>query len=226
MVAHARKLTIAAQQRHTCYYDAKHVPAVFAVNDEVLVSTSGLQLRISGTNKLASKITGPFKVLERIGPVAYALELPVTMRIHDVFHTYVSVLKPYLRDLTGRIDPPPPPEIIDDEPEWVVETILDHRLVKRGRKDKRGVLIKFLGCDVAHNMWQHDMTNCEQLVQDYWAGKPECKCLLVTPKLTVHARQLFCLSPPSNAPCLVASPPHVDYGNLKGCCKPCISTLK
>ena len=48
------------------------------------------------------------------------------MKIHDVFH--VLLLKRYLRDRTGRIDPPPPPEVIDDEPEWEVETILDHRL--------------------------------------------------------------------------------------------------
>ena len=55
LVARARKLTIAAQQRQKRYYDAKHIPAVFAVNEEVLLSTSGLQLKISGTNKLAPR---------------------------------------------------------------------------------------------------------------------------------------------------------------------------
>ena len=62
------------------------------------------------------------------------------MKIHDVFH--VSLLKRYLRDRTGRIDPPPPPEVIDDELEWEVETILGHCLVKRGRKNKVEYLIK------------------------------------------------------------------------------------
>ncbi|KAA6420609.1 MAG: hypothetical protein FRX49_09402 [Trebouxia sp. A1-2] len=57
------------------------------------------------------------------------------------------------------------------------ETILDHLLVKRGRKNKVEYLIKFLGYDVVHNMWQQDMTNCEQLVQDYWAGKPDSESL-------------------------------------------------
>ena len=42
LVAKARKFTLAAQQWHKRYYAAKHVPVVFAVNDEVLLSTSGL----------------------------------------------------------------------------------------------------------------------------------------------------------------------------------------
>ena len=94
MVARAQKLTIAAQQRHKRYYDA---PAVFAVNDEVLLSTAGLQLKIYGTSKLAPKWTGPFKFLERIGVVAYKLELAVTMKIHDVFHVAetLSQRRPY-----------------------------------------------------------------------------------------------------------------------------------
>ena len=104
---------MAAQQRHKRYYDAQHVPVVFAVNDDVLLSTSGLNLKIASSNKLAPRFVGPLKVLERIGEVAYKLDLPKTMRIHNVFH--VSLLKHYYSD--GRAKPPSPCEIIDDEPE-------------------------------------------------------------------------------------------------------------
>ena len=96
LVACAQKLTIAAQQRQKRYYDAKHVDAVFAVNDELLLSTKGLNLKMSGTNQVAPKYIGPFKGLERIGQVAYKLELPVTIRIHSVFH--VSLQQRYHRD--------------------------------------------------------------------------------------------------------------------------------
>jgi hypothetical protein len=46
---------------------------------------------------------GPFKIVERKGPVAYRLALPNSLRrMHDVFH--VSVLRHYISDPTHMID--------------------------------------------------------------------------------------------------------------------------
>ena len=101
--------------------------------------------------------------------------------------------------MTGWVDPPPPAEITDDEPEWEVETILDHRHVKRGRKNKVEHLIKFLGYNTANDMWQQDMTNCEQLMQGCWDGKVGSERLVVLLKLTSMRMQdsySGCLSPP------------------------------
>lgn len=55
--------------------------------------------------KLSPRFYGPFKILEKIGPVAYRLELPVGARIHSVFH--VSQLRQCLQPTTPTQDLPP-----------------------------------------------------------------------------------------------------------------------
>ena len=45
--------------------------------------------------KMAPQFRRPFSIIERIGPVAYRLELPPTMNVHDVLH--VSLLNKYVK---------------------------------------------------------------------------------------------------------------------------------
>ena len=53
-------------------------------------------LRLGSCEKLAPRYYGPFEILSRIGQVAYQLELPPNLRVHNVFH--ISVLKKYVHD--------------------------------------------------------------------------------------------------------------------------------
>ena len=47
-------------------------------------------------NKLSPKYYSPYKVLKKIGSMAYKLELPTSSRVHLVFH--VSYLKKVISD--------------------------------------------------------------------------------------------------------------------------------
>jgi hypothetical protein len=81
--------------------DKHQVERVFQVGDRVLLK---LQPYVQNSVvsqahlKLAFKFFGPFKALQRLGSVAYKLELPATALVYPVFH--VSQLKPFTPNFT------------------------------------------------------------------------------------------------------------------------------
>ncbi|KAD5961708.1 hypothetical protein E3N88_13181 [Mikania micrantha] len=89
----------AARDRQKSYADNRRRPLEFQVGDRVMLKVSPWKgiFRFGKRGKLSPRFVGPFKILERIGSVAYRLELPSELsNIHDVFH--VSNLKKCLTD--------------------------------------------------------------------------------------------------------------------------------
>ncbi|KAD7116932.1 hypothetical protein E3N88_04200 [Mikania micrantha] len=85
--------------RHKSYADKRRKPLEFEVDDMVLLKVSPWKgvVRFGNKGKLAPRYVGPFKILERIGKVAYKLELPPKLRnVHPTFH--VSNLRKCLAD--------------------------------------------------------------------------------------------------------------------------------
>ncbi|GKF68419.1 hypothetical protein Tco_0198098 [Tanacetum coccineum] len=85
----------ASRLHHSKHFaDLKRKPMEFQVGDKVMLKVSPWKgvVRFSKQGKLNPRYVGPFKVLEKVGEVAYKLELPEELsRVHDTFH--VSNLK-------------------------------------------------------------------------------------------------------------------------------------
>ena len=61
-------------------------------------------VRFGMRGKLSYRYVGPYRIIEKIGAVAYRLELPPKLsHIHDVFH--VSMLQKYVPDLSHVLQP-------------------------------------------------------------------------------------------------------------------------
>nr|GEX12537.1 putative reverse transcriptase domain, ribonuclease H-like domain, aspartic peptidase domain protein [Tanacetum cinerariifolium] len=83
-----------ARDRQKSYADLKRKLMEFQVGDKVMLKVSPWKgvVHFSKRGKLNSRYVRPFKVLKKVGAVAYKLELPQELsRIHNIFH--VSNLK-------------------------------------------------------------------------------------------------------------------------------------
>ncbi|XP_052878226.1 uncharacterized protein LOC108466422 [Gossypium arboreum] len=90
-----------ASDRQKSYANLQRREIEYAVGDLVFLKVSPWKkvLRFGQKGKLSPRFIGPYRVVRRIGPVAYQLKLPSELsQIHDVFH--VSMLRRYRSDLS------------------------------------------------------------------------------------------------------------------------------
>ncbi|GKE66129.1 putative reverse transcriptase domain-containing protein [Tanacetum coccineum] len=121
-VCWAQKRIQAARDRHKSYTDRRRKPLEFEVGDKVMLKVSPWKgvIRFGKRGKLNPRYIGPFKILDRVGTLAYQLELPKQLiRVHSTFH--VSNLKKCFVDEPLAI---PLDEIqIDDKLNFIEEPV-------------------------------------------------------------------------------------------------------
>ena len=81
----ARKNLEQARQRQTFYANQKRTEVEYEVGQKVYLSTANLSTK-QRSPKLTPRFIGPFKIIQRVGKVAYELELPNNIKIHPIVH--------------------------------------------------------------------------------------------------------------------------------------------
>lgn len=137
------------------FADAHRVDRSFDVGEDVYLKLQPFcqnYVTLRKNLKLTSKYYGPFTILEKIGKVAYRLQLPPGSKIHDVFH--VSLLKKQLKSSIQPISQLPIPDqhgIISTYPELVLdskETMVDGQIVHE-------ILIQWHGIPSQQATWEN-----------------------------------------------------------------------
>ncbi|GJW63523.1 putative reverse transcriptase domain-containing protein [Tanacetum coccineum] len=140
-IVQIRQRLQAARDRQRNYANIRRKLLEFQVGDRVMLKVSPRKgvIRFGKRGKLNPRYIGPFKILERIGPVVYKLEIPEEIsNVHSTFH--VSNLKKCLSDESLFI--PMKKLRLDDKLNFVEELveIMDREVKKL--KQSRILIIK------------------------------------------------------------------------------------
>jgi len=110
-------------------------------------------MRFGKKGKLSPRYVGPYRIIQRIGQVAYKLELPPEMSlVHPVFH--VSMLKKVVGDPSAIV----PVETIEVSEELSYEeipvAILDRQVRKLRNKEIASVKVLWRNQQVEEATWE------------------------------------------------------------------------
>ena len=182
-IVQIRNRMAAARDRQKSYADKRRKPLEFQANDQVLLKVSPWKgvVRFGKRNKLNPRYVGPYRITERIGPVAYRLELPAELGgVHDVFH--VSNLKKCLSNKTQAV---PLEELQVDEQlrfieepvevlDWETKTLKQSKIpiVKVRWNSKRGPEFTWEREDQMMKKYPHLFWRADQAPKTAKADKP------------------------------------------------------
>ncbi|GJW82839.1 putative reverse transcriptase domain-containing protein [Tanacetum coccineum] len=147
-----------ARDRRKSYEDKRRKPFEFEVGDQVLLKVTSWKgvMHFGKKGKLAPRYVGPFKILERIGLIAYMLRLPEELNsVHDTFH--MSNLKKCLADANLHV--PLDEKKVDKTLHFVEEPveIMDREIKKLKRRKIALVKIRWNSKRGPEVTWEHEV---------------------------------------------------------------------
>ncbi|KAH6793421.1 hypothetical protein C2S52_003898 [Perilla frutescens var. hirtella] len=158
----ARSYLEKAQQRMKKYADQKRRFVEYRVRDRIMVKVPDQRLSKASRGRdarLMPKYIGPLTILQRIGKVAYRVELSPWWRIHNVIH--ISQLKPFQADkvdATRTMPDRPQLRLANNTGKRIAEAILCHRDAAKRKKLHREYLVKWEGCPKEESTWERATT--------------------------------------------------------------------
>jgi len=145
---------LVAQNRMKLFADKKRTERQFDTGTMVYLKIQPYRQNafgLRGSLKLRSKYYGPFKILERVGEVAYRLQLPDTATIHPVFH--ISQLKEHVGN---HVVPLPHVPLVthDGKIKTAPFALLDERLIQRQKSPVKQWLIHWESLGPEDATWE------------------------------------------------------------------------
>lgn len=161
-----------AQQRQKHQADKKRTERSFEIGDFVYLKLQPYiqQYVMPRANyKLSFRYFGPFPIIDKIGAVAYKLQLPPSSAIHPVFH--VSQLKRAV-GATDQVSPALPPTSTQLQ---IPMAVLDRRTVIKNGDPVHQVLIHWSSWPASLSTWEDEPALKHQFPGRSGLGTSRCK---------------------------------------------------
>jgi hypothetical protein len=147
--------------------DKKRTERYFEIGDWVYLRLQPYRQKTMAMRKnfkLSPRFFGPFRIIQKIGLVAYKLDLPIKAGIHPIFH--VSCLQ---QKLGQQIVPLPSLPLVDGNGEVKpeLESVIDRRMAKKKGRAITEVLIRWKGASFEDDTWE-----------SLWALQEQCSYLV------------------------------------------------
>ncbi|EUC60435.1 Transposon Tf2-1 polyprotein, putative [Rhizoctonia solani AG-3 Rhs1AP] len=157
----------------------------FEVGDKVWLNAKHIATD-RPTKKLDWKRLGPYKITKQVSKVAYRLDLPKSMKIHNVFHA--SLLSKFIpNSIIGRDFEEPPPIITEEgEEEFEVEEIVDSRYFR----NQLQYFVKWKGYPPSENKWEpwFNVENSPELIDEFHQKHPQAASKVNKPRRRLQRR--------------------------------------